>query len=153
MTLIFLFVISISASVSPTNSEIRSPVLNRIYSLIVSAKMLVVRHKFKESPFLLSCDCFSCHAVIHDNSSKLKFKRIFAYQIIINRHLKCRSNDTSNRVNGAVTPSVFLQLYQPALRVRQFNLVNSLFTKFFFLDNIEDKVIICFCVVPYPCFL
>ena len=98
-----------------------------IYTLIVSAKMLIVRHKFKKSSFLLSCDCFSCHTVIYNNSSKLKFKRIFAYQIIINRHLKCRPNDTPYRVNGAVTPSVFLQFYQPTLFLRQFNLVNSSF--------------------------
>lgn len=50
-------------------------------------------YKFKKSPFLFSCDCFSCHAVIHDNCGKLKLKRILAYKIIIDSHLKSRSDN------------------------------------------------------------
>ena len=45
--------------------------------------MFILCYKFKESPFLLSCNRFSCHTVIHDNRGKLKFKRILAYQVII----------------------------------------------------------------------
>ena len=59
-----------------------------IDTIIVFAKMLVTRHKFKKRSFLLSGNRFPCHAVVDYDGGKLKFKWILAYQIIIDGHLK-----------------------------------------------------------------
>jgi hypothetical protein len=70
--------------------------------------MLVLCHKFQKSPFLLSCNGFPCHAVIHDNRGKLKLKRILAYQVVIDSHLESRSDNAPYRMDGTVTPPVLL---------------------------------------------
>ena len=115
--------------------------------------MFVLCHKFQKSPFLLSCDSFPCHTVVHNNSGKLKLKRILAYQIIIDSHLESRSNNTPYRMNGTVTPSVLLQFDKPAFSVRQFHFINSLLPEILFFDDVDHKFIISFGIVAYSCFL
>ena len=124
-----------------------------IDTIIVFAKMLVTRHKFKKRSFLLSGNRFPCHAVVDYDGGKLKFKWILAYQIIIDGHLKGWSDNPPDRMNGAVTSTVLLQLYQPAFRVRLLHFVNPALTEFLFLNDIEDKVVIGLCIMPDACFL
>lgn len=120
---------------------------------VVPAKMPVVFNKLKELSFLFSRDCFPCYGVIHYNGSKLELEGIFTNQVIIHGHLKCRSYHTSDRMDGAVSATVLLQLDKSQPRVGQFHLVNPPAPELFFFEDIDHKLIADTGILPDPCFL
>ena len=71
-------------------------------SLIIPAKMRILLHKPQKLSFLRSADCFSCHTVIHNHFHQLKLKWIFPDQVIIHRQLKCRTKNSSDRMDGTI---------------------------------------------------
>ena len=88
--------------------DTKSRLEQNIDAVIVPGKVLVTLYKFQKCPFLVSCERFSCHAVVDNDGGKLKLKRIFAYQIIVHGHLKRGSDNAPNGVDGTVPSAVLL---------------------------------------------
>ena len=77
-------------------------------TVIILAEMIVVPDKFQKGSLLLPCDRFSGNAVVDHNGIQLKFKGVLIQKVVVHRHLESRSNHTTDRVNGAVAPSIVL---------------------------------------------
>jgi len=104
--------------------------------------MLIILDEFQKFTLLLTGNCFSGNRIVDNHGCQLKSKRILADQIIINRHLKRRSQNTSDRVDGTVPSAIHLLKFdQPRLCIRQANLVNSLLSKRFFIQNVDHGLI------------
>ena len=100
--------IQISQRQSNKFRDTKSSLEQDIDAVIVPGEMLVTFYKFQKYPFLLPCDRFPCHTVVDNDGGKLKLKQIFAYQIIIDRHLKGRPDNAPNGVDRAVPSAVLL---------------------------------------------
>lgn len=124
-----------------------------INSLIIPAKVPVILDKFKELSFLFPRNRFPRYRIIYYNGSELELKGILAEQVVIHCHLKCRSYHTSDRMDGAVSATVLLQLDKSQPRVGQFHLVNPPAPELFFFEDIDHKLIADTGILPDPCFL
>ena len=79
---------------------------------------MFIFNKLQQISLLLSGDRFSGNRIIDNDGGKLKFKWIFTKQVIIYCHLKCRSENSPDRMNGTVSPSIYLlELNQPCFCV------------------------------------
>ena len=104
--------------------------------------MIVVLDKFQKGSLLFPCNRFSGNAVVDHNGIQFKIKGVLIQKIIIYRHLESRSDHTTNRMNGAVAPSIILQFNQPFLGIRLLYLINPFLSKDFLLDNVDDKPVV-----------
>ena len=82
-------------------------------------------YEFEELAHLLTADCFSCHAVIYHHSGKLKSEWVFIQYVIIDSHLKSRTQNTTNSLNGAVSLSGILQSDKEQLCIGSLDLSNG----------------------------
>lgn len=64
--------------------------------------------ELQEFPHLVFCNGLSGHRVVDYHTSKLESEGILHENVIIHSHLKGRSKNTSNCMNGAVVTSIFL---------------------------------------------
>ena len=80
--------------------------------------MFIFLNKLQQISLLLSGNRFSGNRIIDNDGCKLKFKWIFTKQIIIYCQLKCRSENSPDRMNGTISPPInLLELNQPCLGV------------------------------------
>ena len=77
-------------------------------TVIILAEMIVVLDKLQKGSLLLPCDRFSGNAVVDHNGIQLKIKGVLIQKVIIYCHLESRSDNATDRMNGAVTPSIVL---------------------------------------------
>ena len=121
--------------------------------IVVPAEMLIFLDKFQKFTLLLSGNCFSGDRIVHDHRCQFKSKWILTDQVIVNRQLKSRSQNTSDGVNGAVPSAIhLLKLDQPRLCIGQANLVNALLSKRFFVQDIDHGLISCTGVMAHSGF-
>ena len=87
--------------------------------IVVSAEMCIFLDEFQQLPLLLPGDGFSGYGIVDNHRCQLKSKGIFANQVIVHRHLKSRSENAPDGMNGAVAPAVhLLKLDEPRLCIR-----------------------------------
>lgn len=95
--------------------------------IVASAVMLIRLDELQQIPFLLPGDGLPGHRVIDDHRGQFKLKRILADHVIVHRHLECRSENASNRINRAIPSAIhLLKLDEPCFGIRQAHLVNVL---------------------------
>ena len=70
--------------------------------------MFIFLDEFQKFTLLLAGNCFSGNRIVDDHGCQLKSKRILADQVIINRHLKRRSQNTPDRMDRTVPSAVHL---------------------------------------------
>lgn len=71
--------------------------------------------EFQEPAHLVTADGFSGFTVIDHHACKLESEGVLYDNIVIDRHLKSRAQDTTHRLDRAVAPAVALQLNQEQL--------------------------------------
>lgn len=62
--------------------------------------------------------------------------------MILQGHLKCGSNNTSNRMDRAVPSPILLHLDEPCLGIRLLHPVNTHLTEIFLFEDVQNKVVI-----------
>ena len=113
-----------------------------VHDLIVFAVAVIVMDEFQKLIHLIPCDGFAGHAVVYHHAGKLKGERILVEQIIVHRHLKCRSQYAAHSLDRGIAPAVLLELDQKELRVRGLHLTDLLKSKLLFLQKINHEVVI-----------
>ena len=79
---------------------------------VVFAVSVVIVNESQELAHLFTGDGFSGLAVVDHHACKLESEGVLDDDIIIDRHLESRSQNTTHRFDCAVTPAVALQLNQ-----------------------------------------
>lgn len=79
-----------------------------VKGFVIFTVHIVIPDEFEELPHLVFRDGFSCDRIIHNHSGKFKPKGILDEDIIVHRHLKCRTEDTSHGLDGTVPSAVIL---------------------------------------------
>lgn len=77
--------------------------------LVILTEHIIVPDELEELPHLVFCDGFPCNSVIHHHSGKFKTERVLDEDIIVHRHLECRTKDTTHGLDGTVPPAILLQ--------------------------------------------
>ena len=114
-----------------------------VYCFVIFAVAIVVMYKFKKPPHILAADGFSCNAVVDHDTRKLKSEWVLVQDIIIDRHLERRSQNSPDCFYSAVPSAVLLKFYQKQLSVRGFDVRNLFCTEFLVFENIHNEIVVC----------
>lgn len=113
-----------------------------IENLVVFAVAVVVVDELQEVPHLLPRDGFPGVAVVHHNRSELELKRVLPQDVIIDRHLECRSQDAPYRVDRAVALAVLLHLDQEQLGVRHMDVHDLPVSKILLHKEVLHEIVV-----------
>ena len=97
--------------------------------------MLVTLDKAHEGIPLLLGQCDSLLGVILHHVGQLEVKGISAQNFFLVGHLKSGLHNAADAGNGTVAPAVLLQLHEPELCVRGFDIPDSSLSKSFFFHK------------------
>lgn len=75
------------------------------YRFLVFAVGVIVMDEFQEFAHLLFRNSLSGLAVVYDHTGKLEAEGVLDENVIIDRHLKSRSQNTAHSLDGTVAPA------------------------------------------------
>lgn len=83
--------------------------------------------------------------VIVKDIRRMEVEGVLRKQIVINCHLKCRADNASDIMNGALSSSVLLlQLDEPQFGIEQLHLIYLLMSEWIIANDIQGSAISCF---------
>lgn len=88
------------------------------YRFVIFAVGVIVMYEFQELAHLLFRNSLSGLAVVDYHTGKLEAEGVLDENVIIDRHLKCRSQHTAHSLDGTVASAVTLHLDKEQLCIR-----------------------------------
>ena len=118
--------------------------------IIILAVGLILPNEVHPDFLLLVSHGNTLLRIIGNNIYQFEIKRIFSDNIFVISHLKRRFDNAPDACNRAVPLAVAVELHNPLLGIRYFNIPNLPVSKILFLNQVQYKIVPDFGVISNP---
>ena len=110
--------------------------------LVVFAVHIIIPDELEELPHLVFRDGFPRNGVIHHHSGKFKAERVLDEDIIVHRHLECRTEDTTHGLDGTVPSAILLQFDEKQLCIGGLDHTDLFLSERLIQQNVPNEIVV-----------